>query len=209
MMEMQNSKFKIQNGRPKFKIPHGAGFRSFAFCILHFTLERKSSGFTLLETVVALALIVGAVIGPLTLASRGVFNAKFARSRILAINLAQEGIELIRHMRENNVLREYHWRGISGPCPSTCTKLADGSYQVDVFTAPGGSTPPPASGSPLRFDALTGLWSQSTGAATPFTRVITLSTPAGDQMRVESLVTWEEGELSRQVRLAEVLYNWQ
>ncbi len=166
-------------------------------------------GFTLLEAVVALALIVAAAIGPLTLASRGIFEAKFSRSKIIALNLAQEGIELIRHMRESNVLAGRHWRGLQGSCRAGCTRLADGSYQPDVYTAPTGSTPPLSTDAPLRFDASQALYAQSFGTETPYRRVITISTPAADQMRVESVVSWEELGLSRQIRLEEVFYNWE
>lgn len=169
---------------------------------------RDRGGFTLLETIVALGLIVTAAAGPFTLATRGVFAAKFARSKLVALNLAQEGIELVRQMRDNNVLGGHDWRGLSGVCPSRCTRLADGSYQPDVFSVAIGSAPPISSGAALRFDEVTGLYGQSSGVGTPFTRVVNISTPAADQMRVVSAVAWTESGIGRQVRLETVLYDW-
>lgn len=165
-------------------------------------------GFTLVETIVALALIITAAMGPMTLAARGIFNAKFSKSKLIALNLAQEGAEIIRHMRDNNVLAGFDWRGSVGPCPANCTRLPDGSYQPDVFTIASGSTPPLDAGVPLRFDTTSGLYSQSFGSPTLFTRMITISTPALDQMRVRTRITWTESSLPRQVELTEVLYNW-
>lgn len=170
--------------------------------------RRKPKGFTLLETIVALALIVTAAAGPFTLATRGVFAAKFARSKLVALNLAQEGMELVRQMRDNNVLGGHDWRGLSGSCPARCTRLADGFYQPDVFTAANGSAPPIFSGAAMRFDEATGLYGQSSGVGTPFARVVGISTPAADQMRVTSAVAWTESGIARQVRLEMVLYNW-
>lgn len=172
------------------------------------TKARERGGFTLLETIVALALIVSAMAGPFTLATRGVFAAKFSRSKVVALNLGQEGIELIRHMREGNVLGGFDWRGLSGPCPARCMRLSDGAYQPDVYTAAAGSTPPLSTGSPMRFDDSAGLYSQVSGTATPFTRVVSIATPAADQMRVTATVTWTESNIQRQVRLETVLYNW-
>ncbi|MBI4132433.1 MAG: type II secretion system protein [Candidatus Sungbacteria bacterium] len=166
-------------------------------------------GFTLLETIVALALIVSALIGPFTLATRGIFGAKFSKSKIVALNLAQEGIELVRAMRENNVLAGANWRGLFGPCASGCTRLQDGSYQPDVYYAASGATPPINTGAAMLFDAAAGLYSQASGGATPYTRVVSLTTPAADQMQVVSLLTWTESGIARQVRLEETLYNWQ
>jgi len=64
------------------------------------------TGFTLLETVVALAIILAAIVGPVALIIHGLFNFGFAKNRIIAANLAQEGIELIRMIREDNVICE-------------------------------------------------------------------------------------------------------
>lgn len=172
------------------------------------SLFADKRGFTLLETIVALALIVSAVAGPFTLATRGIFAAKFSKSRLVALNLTQEGIELIRKMREDNMLSGADWRG-TGSCALNCTRLPDGSYQPDVFAAPGGTTPPLNSNTPLRFDEAAGLFNQSAGSATPFTRVVEISTPAADQMRVVSRITWVESGIPRRVELETVLYNWQ
>ena len=174
-------------------------------------------GFTLIETLVALTLIVSAMVGPFTLATSGIFNAKFSKSKLTALNLTQEGIEIIRQMRENNVLKGFDWRGsgcTAGLTPG-CTKLQDGSYQPDVFTTADGSTPPINSNAPLRFDAsvpltdAASLYNQSFGqAVSPFTRVVTISTPAANQMQVVSVISWTESSIPRQVHLEEVMYNW-
>lgn len=169
-----------------------------------------SAGFTLIETLVALTLVISAMVGPFSLATRSIYSAKFAKSKLIALNLSQEGLEIIRQMRDNNVLGGYNWRGLQGSCPLGCTILQDGSYQIDVFTAANGSTPPVNANTPLSFSALTSLYSyQSGGQATPFIRVITLSTPAADEMDVVSVVSWSDAGIARQVRLEEILYNWQ
>lgn len=202
----------MQNDNGKSKIPREAGRRNFALCILNFEFKRERAAFTLLETIIALTLIISAVTGPFTLATRSIFSAKFAKDKLTALNLAGEGIELVRAMRENNVLHTFDWRGAGCGAGTTpyCTNLADGSYQPDVFTVANGSQPPLAGASPqlLRFDSVTGFYSQSSGSITLFTRVITISTPAANQMRVVSLVTWTQSGIDRQARLQEVFYNW-
>src|SRR3989344_8747359 len=83
-------------------------------------------GFTLLETVVALGLIFSAMVGPVTLATRGIFFAKFSKNKLVAANLAQEGIELIRKMRDDNAL--------SNP-GQWDDDLDVGNWQADVFSS--------------------------------------------------------------------------
>lgn len=74
--------------------------------------KRDNAGFTLIETMVALAVILAAVVGPAALVSRGLFNFSFSKNKIIAANLAQEGIELVRLVRDNNIM---------------CDKLDDGT----------------------------------------------------------------------------------
>ncbi|RJQ37538.1 prepilin-type N-terminal cleavage/methylation domain-containing protein [Candidatus Parcubacteria bacterium] len=196
---------------------------------------RTIKGFTLLETLVALAIVVGGVLGPFALANRSLAVAKFSRNELIAANLAAEGIELIHGYRTSNLL--------SGQIPPMWDQGLgqDGSsreYQVDVICTsstcrPGsGRTPnfqrcgPVNCANPLLWDAATGLYSYAGGVPTPFVRVVTIDrrdppsnrhyddaaspveVPREDQMTIISRVTWVDGGRTRQVELVEVLYNW-
>lgn len=58
----------------------------------------------MLETLVALAVIIAAVVGPISLITAGLSDFSTAKNRIIASHLSQEGIELIRHIVETNVI---------------------------------------------------------------------------------------------------------
>ncbi len=173
-------------------------------------------GFTLIETLVALALITAALIGSFALAGRSIVSAKFFKSRLVAFNLAAEGLEIVRHLREDNVIRGHHWRGLTGSCLASelCTRLDDfPAYYLDVSTAPWGSTRPPMPSPQLNYDTATALYAHAGGAATLFARTIAISTPGGSpgtnpQMLVVATVTWTESGVQRQARLEEILYDW-
>ena|SRR3989344_1583448 len=51
--------------------------------------RRLLTGFTLIEVVVAFAIIMAALIGPVALITRGLTDVTFARNRLVALNLAQ------------------------------------------------------------------------------------------------------------------------
>lgn len=172
-----------------------------------------SAGFTLLETLVALALIIGAMIGPFTLATSGIFNAKAVKNKLTALNLAQEGLEIIREMRDTNFLAgESNWRGLPN-CDIAhpkCTVLASGIYNLDAIDdKPGAALE--IGITPLQFDDAGGFYVKRGGTAeTPFTRSVEIRDIGGnpDQMRVISKVEWNESGRTRSVKLEEVLYNW-
>ncbi|MDO8500169.1 MAG: prepilin-type N-terminal cleavage/methylation domain-containing protein [bacterium] len=158
-----------------------------------------SAGFTLLETMVALTVIVSAMAGPFSLATRGVFFAKFAKNKLVAVNLVQEGLEFIRQCRDNNVLQNRAWD----------LSIGSGDWQADVFTNTFSSCDlAPFTGSALLRDSTSGLYSYISGSPTLFTRRITISKPAVDQVFVVSTVTWTEGDINRAMTLQETFYNW-
>lgn len=153
-----------------------------------------SDGFTLIETIIALAVITSAVVGPFSLATKGILNASFAKNKIIAANLSQEGVELVRKIRENNILAGRNWD----------YGIASGSWQGDIFS----SDLSPFSGVPLLFDSATGIYSQNSGIQSGFTRKITITKPSANEISVSSEVSWMERSIDRKIILSEKLYNW-
>ncbi len=61
----------------------------------------QSVGFTLIETFVAITVLVIAVLGPMTLLSKALQNSRYIKDEIVATYLAQEGVELMINNRNN------------------------------------------------------------------------------------------------------------
>lgn len=49
------------------------------------------------------------ILGPMTIASRGLNTALYAKNQITAFYLAQDGIELVKNLRDNNRLNSRSW----------------------------------------------------------------------------------------------------
>lgn len=60
-----------------------------------------SAGFSLVETIVAVAIIAGAVTGPLYLAYLGIRSGRDAKSELIATQLAAEALELVQAKRNS------------------------------------------------------------------------------------------------------------
>lgn len=67
--------------------------------------KNNNFGFTLLETIVAVSILVTAIMGPFSLASQSINAQGKAKNNLIAANLAQEALELFRNFRANNILR--------------------------------------------------------------------------------------------------------
>lgn len=75
----------------------------FAACyMLHVTCYR---GFTIIETLVAIAVLLLAITVPLTLAERSLAAGEAARQEVAAFYLAQEAMEFVRNLRDENALQ--------------------------------------------------------------------------------------------------------
>jgi hypothetical protein len=64
----------------------------------------QTEGFTLIETLVAVSLLVVAIVAPMSLVAQSLTTAYYARDQVVAYALAQEGIEAVRAVRDGNIL---------------------------------------------------------------------------------------------------------
>ncbi len=67
-----------------------------------FYFQRKKA-FSLIETLIAIAVLMIAVAGPLTIANRALNAALYSRNQATASYLAQETMEIMKNIRDNTV----------------------------------------------------------------------------------------------------------
>lgn len=81
-----------------------------------FRMFRNDKGQSMLEAVIATGIIVTAVSSALTLVSSSIKAEKESESLLAAGNLAREGIEAVRSIRDSNWLAGTTWdAGLTGP----------------------------------------------------------------------------------------------
>lgn len=98
-------------------------------------------GSTLIEVIIALMVVAVGLVGALSLATSNVRNQGIGLSRLIAINSAREGIELVRNIRDSNWLSgpAHAWYdGLAGS--TTCAVIDDARVAaLDFVPCPAGA----------------------------------------------------------------------
>lgn len=171
-----------------------------------------SKGFTLIEVLIGLfiAVIASVSVAQVIASTNKVVDA--GRKTFIATNIAHEGLELTREIRDDTWLSNNNrskWMSLSGLCPDTATH----TYTID---------PEMARVNTVQNDSQQELYKQSngewthnknSGTDTGYGRLMTIdctnvnAVPA--YVTITSTVSWQAaGTGTRSVDIKEQLYNW-
>lgn len=184
-------------------------------------------GFTLIETLVAVSIISIAVSAPLYSASRSIVAAQTSNYQLTALYLAQEGVEYVRMMRDNEYLAAYRAGGSSVSSTAwTNFKTANPAIDyssirdcispnictLDVTTAPGLSRCVGGVCTPLYIISSSGLYTQTGGVGKvlqPYTRTVQAFDLTPTDLKVVSTVAWSFHGVPFSVSVTDHLTPWQ
>jgi len=198
--------------------------------------KNKKNGFTLVETLIAIAIFSVALTAFMGVLASSISNTNFAKQKMTATYLAQEGIEYIRNTRDDYTLYHYSfeteqfgWEDFidyldgEGCNQSTgcgfdtwdsfpdlnfifsCTEDSLGCELVKNTPDNWGDFVDDANAY------------GDGGVDSGFKRVITIdnnfnncsnSCPYGDEVKVTSTVSWQQGSTNYHVDFSESLFNW-
>lgn len=153
-------------------------------------------GFSLLETTVAIAILIVAILGPLSVATYSLSRAGLSENEIIAYNLAEEALEFVINTRDSNVFAGNNWLSGLDDGGNQCDGF-DGCY-IDVTNTadPVKDCTGSCSGDLIRRNATSGLYTHNAAdTATIFKRRIFLrdnNLQNNDERIVEVRITWSE-----------------
>lgn len=187
---------------------------------------KTNSGFTLVETLVAIFIMLIAIVAPMSIASQSLAAARNAQDNVISFYLAQEGIELVRNIRDNNALSSTPppWNAGSLGDPNAASENSKVCYSGSgCYIDPRGNQ----SGGQLSAeicDSFSGCpvltllnlgdsdnpvyvyTYDELSASSKFTRTITLSVVNEHEIRVSSKVVWPGSPLG--FTITDNLQNW-
>ncbi len=186
-------------------IPRSTLYRgSFIIASKSITPPNGVSGFTLVETLVAVSILLISIVGPLTVASRSLLSARYAKDQITAFYLTQEATELIRNKRDDNAISgSSSWMDGLGSCFAQSGCKVDATDGIFSSCSAGVCQP-------LRKFKSTGFYGYNSGwEETKFTRTINLTNVNSNEIKISINIAWNTGILDNNFTIVENLLDWQ
>lgn len=176
----------------------------------------STRGFTLIETLVAVSLLSLSIVAPMTLTTQSLTTAYYARDQVTAYNLAQEGLEAVRAIRDGQIilisLTPNSGQTLFGPIP------VDQDFVIDARESDPNRaiTLCSVTCTPLQTDGT--VYGYGLGATTNFTRSMhacyiqpsgLCNSTVSDEMRVTATVSWPtpSGQV-RSFTITDNFYRW-
>ncbi len=177
--------------------------------------NNKQSGFSLVETLVAVSLLLIIIVGPMSISAKTAKSANFATEQTQAFFLAQEGLELAQKARDDFRLRHYLDNSSGSYLSDSWVSFKGDSNYTPCFAAAGcglywGNGSSGSMSAPKNCTTLSNclIYKNNTvnsrslfthdfsgNTATVFTRKITFENIDANQILVKSEVTWRTGSL--------------
>lgn len=173
--------------------------------------SNNQAGFTLIETLVAIAVLIVSLIGPMALVQRSLNSAAYTREQITAFFLGQDAMELLTNIRDNdtkNGTSGFTYARTNCGGANGCimdTTVAPAPVPANAISPCASSCPPMRKDSTGSFYGYNNSWDVS-----EYTRVVRVSQPNGnpDENLIEVILTWEVPSGSRSMTVSRIMYDF-
>ncbi len=191
----------------------------------------NQEGFSLVETLVAITILLIVITGPLTIGTTTARSTSFSSEQVVAFFLAQEGAELAQKARDDYLLDFYdgtrpqpwtNFKDVTAGAYRFCFQLAGCGLELQSNNVTGSLKPAVScstiadcllyykySGERDRYTYVDQAENADGSGKTKYTRVIKMTAVGSDQVNVVSTVTWRTGsQRAQQTVVAETyLFN--
>ena len=164
---------------------------------------KSESGFSMIETIVAIGVILTGLISVMALLSQGFRSVRVASDRLVASNLTQEAIEVVINIRDTNWIADQGWLT---NIPFTTTGIVNYNSTDVNIVAP----------SSFCINLVGGVYIHGAPPCnTLFERHVEIidrnediDGNSVDYIEVRAIVEWTQGSITRTVTAVDHLYDW-
>ena len=161
----------------------------------------NNKGFSLIEVITAIFILTVGVGGAFSLIYQTLSAVYTIRSELTASFLAQEGVEIVKNLRDNAWLES---RAATSTSWLSNLSEAGGDFEIDYSTQ---SLSRANNSTYLKVDS-NGFYNYSTGTPTNFTRNVVLTNVSTTTVKVVVNIEWQTGGRSHSLEIVENITNW-
>lgn len=162
----------------------------------------SSGGFTIIESLIALMILSLALSPMLVVVTMSSRIATSVKNNLVAAMLAQEGIEVVRAVRDANWLNGRSFN--VGLNENTIGSTRDGLVQYDTAS----DLLTYDANTKLNLNTTSGVYSYTDATPTIFSRKISITRVSAVELKIISEVTWNERSRSRIISVEDHLFDW-
>lgn len=167
----------------------------------------KKNSFTLIEATISIFFLTTGIIAVASMISSTFVPFSISSQRLTALYLAQEGIEIIRNIKDTNYLERTQGLTISWDEGLTnCLQGCEVDYTMTSTTTPN-LTPFGVTGRYLCIENNGFFGYNNCSQYTTFKRKMIIN-PLSEKLEITAEVTWEERGRKHKVEVKENIYNW-
>ncbi|HEY4486212.1 MAG TPA: prepilin-type N-terminal cleavage/methylation domain-containing protein [Candidatus Paceibacterota bacterium] len=162
---------------------------------------KTNNGFSLIEALVAVSILLLAITGTLSIASRSVAYSLDVRDQITASFLGEEAVEFVRNTRDTNVIGGSDWLSGLQSCFDVSGCVVDVPNN-EVTECPGAC--------PTILLSSAGVYNYVLGNEAPWRRRVQITeTVDGREAVVDVTVSWKRRVFDKSFTIQEHIFNWQ
>lgn len=169
-----------------------------------------NSGFTIIETLVAIAILMISIAGPLTIAQKGLTASVYAKDQIVASFLAQDAMEFIKNEKSNASGSFTTWLNSLDRCFYDSGDQNNTQCAVDTFKTKTIYNEPCSEQSCLlniQPDGTYGVPSNANTIPSRFDRRFYFDNITSNSAELFVVVSWNSGTIYNSVRLKNQLFD--
>ena len=149
-------------------------------------------GFTIIELLVVILIISIGITGSYALVGNIFASSSLMAQRLSAAYLAQEGIEIVRNIRDSNWVNGDSWNN----------GITTGNFEVDYDDLALSAY----SGNKLKIN--NNIYNHTSGTDSIYDRKITISLNGDGSLNVAVIITWFSNSSNHSILIEENIYDW-
>jgi hypothetical protein len=160
------------------------------------SIFKKESGFTIIEATVAIFILTAGILGAFSFISHFTEYSSISTMRLTASYLAQEGVEVVKNIRDGNLLSGDDWNEGFATSPWNGEADYTDTSSLSSYT-----------GDYLNIDG-NGLYGYGAGDQSLFERKIHIAKSTATSTYIVVTVSWSEKGRDHEVEVEEEIYSW-